>query len=88
VPADGAGQVDDGPGDHACCVHDLVAGGLPGDGEAGPVGIGAGLSDGGVCHGGAQDLIGDQEGVDLLGDAGWGAGTQDRPPRMVDFSSR
>ena len=48
-----------------------------GDGEAGPVGIGAGPGAGGVGHGGAQQLVGDQQGVDLLLDAVGGAGAQD-----------
>ena len=50
---------------------------LQGDGEAGPVGVDAGLGVGGVGHGGAQELVGDQQGVDLLVDAGRGAGAQD-----------
>ncbi len=77
VPPDGAGQVDDGSGDDSGCLLDLVAGGLPGDGEAGPVGIGAGPGAGGVGDGGAQQLAGDEQGVDLLGDPGRGPGAQD-----------
>jgi hypothetical protein len=40
---------------------------------------GVGARDGadGVGHGGAQDLVGDQQGVDLLVHAGGGAGAQD-----------
>src|SRR5262249_35047083 len=56
---------------------ELVAGGVERDGEAGPVGVDAGMAVGGVGHGGAQELVGDQEGVDLLGETGWGAGAQD-----------
>ena len=77
VPADHPGQVDDGADDDACCLHDLVAGGLPGDGKAGPVRVGAGLADGGVGHRSAQHLVGHQQGVDLLGDGLRGAGAQD-----------
>src|SRR5436190_14508173 len=40
-------------------------------------GSGAGDGGGGVGHGGAQQLVGDQQGVDLLGEAGGGAGAQD-----------
>ena len=47
---------------------------LQGDGEAGPVGVEAGLAVGGVGHRGAQELVDDQQGVDLLLDAGGGAG--------------
>ena len=39
-------------------------------------GSSAGAGVGGVGHGGAQDLVGDQQGVDLLVDAGRGAGAQ------------
>src|SRR5437763_11870695 len=73
VAADGAGQVDGGAGDDAGGLDELVAGGVQGEGEAGPVGVGAGLG-GGVGHGGAQDLVGDQQGVDLLVHPGRGAG--------------
>src|SRR5205085_2614408 len=76
VAADGAGQVDGGAGDDAGGLDELVAGGVQGEGEAGPVGVGAGLG-GGVGHGGAQDLVGDQQGVDLLVHPGRGAGAQD-----------
>src|SRR5216684_4407824 len=52
-----------------------------------PVRVGAGHGSGGVGHGGAQDLVGDQEGVDLLVDPGGGAGPQDPPAedRGFDF---
>ena len=88
VAADGAGQVDGGGGGDACCLDELVAGGVPGDGEAGPVGVGAGAGAGGVGHGGAQELVGDQESVDSLGEAGGVRARRTRPPRMVDLSSR
>ena len=42
----------------------------------------------GVGHGGAQDLVGHQQGVDLLLDAGGVRARRTRPPRMLDFSSR
>ena len=38
-PADGADEVDGGFGDDAGGVDDLVAGGVQGDGEAGPSGL-------------------------------------------------
>ena len=60
VVADDADEVDDGVGDDSGGVHDLVAGGVQGGGEAGSVGVEAGLAVGGVDHGGAQDLVGDQ----------------------------
>src|SRR5581483_3050676 len=47
------------------------------DGEAGPVGVGAGDGRSGVGDGGADGLVGDEQGVDLLLDAVWGAGAQD-----------
>src|SRR5512142_3164454 len=77
VPADGSGEVDAGVGDDVGGLDDLVAGGLPGDGEAAPVRVGAGTGGGGVGDGGAQELVGDQRGVDLLLDPGRGAGAQD-----------
>jgi hypothetical protein len=76
VPADRADQVDDGAGDHVRGLDELVAGGLVGDGEAGPVRIDIGLGAGRVGHGGAQQAVDHQQGVDLLLDAGGGAGAQ------------
>src|SRR6266704_1917567 len=75
--ADLADQVDNGLGDDTGGLHELVAGGVQGDGEAGPVGVDAGLGAGGVGHGQAEDLVAHQQGVDLLVDAGGGAGAQD-----------
>src|SRR5437773_3137269 len=75
--ADVAGQVDGGAGGDAGGLDELVAGGVQGEGEAGPVGVGAGLGGGGVGHGGAQDLVGDQQGAGLLVHAAGGAGAQD-----------
>ena len=75
MPADCPGQVGDGAGEDACGEDDLVAGGVQGDGEAGAVGVGAG--DGRVGDGGAQCLVGNQQGVDLLLDPVGGAGAQD-----------
>src|SRR5262252_2251501 len=75
--SDGAGEVDYGVGDDACCLDDLVAGGLQGDAEAGPVRVGARDSRGGVGDRDPDGLVGGQQGVDLLGDAGHGAGAQD-----------
>jgi hypothetical protein len=86
--ADLPGQVDDGAGDHARGEDDLVAGGVQGDGEAGPVGVGAGDGRGGVGDGGAQCLVGDQQGADFLLDAVGVRARRTRPPRMVDMSSR
>src|SRR4051812_47116510 len=63
LPADGSDEVDDRVGDDAGGLDDLVAGGVQGGGEAGPVGVGAGDAVGGVGHGGAQDLVGDQQRV-------------------------
>src|SRR5215469_4408256 len=77
VAADGAGQVDGFCGDHAGGLGDLLAGGVEGDGEAGPVGVGTGSGEGGVGDGDPQGLVGGQQGVDFLGDAGDGAGAQD-----------
>jgi hypothetical protein len=76
VPADVPGEVGDGACDDAGREDDLVAGGVQGDGEAGPVGVGAGDSRG-VGDGAAQGLVGDQEGAGLLVDAAGGAGAQD-----------
>src|SRR5262252_8712255 len=75
--ADGAGQVDGFAGDHVCCLDDLVACGLEGGAEAGPVGVSAGGGRGGVGDGDPDRLVDGQQGVDLLGDAGQGAGAQD-----------
>ena len=66
-----------GPGGDAGGEDDLVAGGVEGDGEAGAVGVGAGDGGGGVGDRGAQRLVGDQQGLDLLLDAVGGAGAQD-----------
>jgi hypothetical protein len=62
------------PGDHARGLDDLVAGGLEGGAEAGPVGVGAGDGHDGVCDGDPDYLIGGQQRVDLLGDACHGPG--------------
>jgi hypothetical protein len=75
--ADRSGEVDDGVGGDARCEDDLVAGGVQGDGEAGPVRVRAGNGRGGVGDGGAEGLVGDEQGVDLLLDAVGGAGAQD-----------
>jgi hypothetical protein len=75
--ADCPGQVDDGADGHARSQDDLVAGCVQGDGEAGAVGVGARGRGGGVGDGGAEDLVGDEEGVDFLLDAVGGAGAQD-----------
>jgi hypothetical protein len=58
--ADGAYQVDDGVGEDAGGLDDLVAGGVQGGGEAGPVGVETWQAVGGVDHGGTDDLVGDQ----------------------------
>src|SRR5215469_14184574 len=50
---------------------------VAGDGEAGPVGVGASGGDGGVGDGDPQGLVDGEQGVDLLGDAGQGARAQD-----------
>jgi len=76
-PADGPCQVDGGAGGDARGQDDLVAGGVQGDREAGPVGVGARESGGGVGDGGAQGLVGDEQGPDLLLDAVGCAGAQD-----------
>src|SRR3954454_7952554 len=60
VGADDADQVDDGVGDDPGGVDELVAGGVQGGGEAGPVGVEAGPAVGGVDHGGAQELVDDE----------------------------
>jgi hypothetical protein len=86
--ADLADQVDSGPSDHPGGLDELVAGGVEGDGEAGPVGVDAGLGAGGIGHGEAQELVADQQGMDLLVDAGGVRARSTRPPRMLDFSSR
>jgi hypothetical protein len=70
--SDLSGQVDGGADDDSGGLDGLVAGGVEGDGEAGPVGVDAVLGVGGVGNGGAQDLVSDQKGVDLLVDAGGG----------------
>jgi len=49
------------------------------DGEAAAVGVDAAGGVDRVGDGDAQDLVGDQQGVDLLADAGGGAGAQDPP---------
>jgi hypothetical protein len=74
--ADGADQVDEGVGEDVRGQGDLVAGGLQGEGEAGAVGIDAGGA-GGVSDRDADGLICGEQGVDLLGDPGRGAGAQD-----------
>ena len=75
-PADFPGQAGEGE-DAGGGEDDLIAGGVQGDGEAGPVGVGTGEGAGGVGDGGAQYLVGDQQGVDFLVDAAGGAGAQD-----------
>jgi hypothetical protein len=72
--ADGPGQVDDVLGHDSGGLDDLIAGGVEGDGEAAAVEVHAA---GGFDRGGdgdTQDLVGGQQGVDLLADAGGGAG--------------
>ena len=64
-------------GEDAGGEDNLVAGGVQGDGEAGAVGVGARDGAGGVGDGGAQHLVGDQQGAGLLVDAAGGAGAQD-----------
>jgi hypothetical protein len=75
--ADLADEVDGGVGDDAGGLDDLVAGGVQGDGEAGPVRVGARDGRGGVGECGAQGLVGDEQGVGFLLDAVRGAGPQD-----------
>src|SRR6266545_6796259 len=58
--ADLADEVDGGLGDDAGGVDYLVAGGVQGDGEAGPVRAGQRLGGGGVGDGQPQRLVGDQ----------------------------
>ena len=79
----GAGQVDGGVGQHACGLDDLVAGGLEGDAEAGPVRVGAGDGPGGVADRDPDHLVDGQQGVDLLGDAGMVRARRTRRPSMV-----
>ncbi|WP_447139147.1 hypothetical protein [Micromonospora sp. LZ34] len=76
MAADDADQVDVGVGDDAGGVDDLVTGGGQGGGEAGLVGIDVGLAVGGVDHGGEQQLVDDEQGVDFLVDAVGGSGAQ------------
>src|SRR5262249_4215262 len=76
VSADGADQVDGGVGDDPGGLDELVAGGLVGDGEAGPVGVGVGLGADGVGDGGAQKLVDHQQGVDLLHDTDGSVGAE------------
>jgi len=61
---DPADEVDRRADGDAGGEDDLVAGGVQGDGEAGPVRVGAG--DGAGGHRGAEGLAGDQQGVDFL----------------------
>src|SRR5262249_56348604 len=77
VGADGGGHVDGFGGDDGGGPDELVVGGVQGDGEGGPVRVGAGGGEGGVGDGDPDCLVDDQQGVDLLGDAGQGAGAQD-----------
>lgn len=75
MSADGADQVDDGVGDDAGGLDEQVAGRVQGDGEAAAVGVDTGAGGGDrVGDGDAQDLVGDQQGVQFLGDAGRGVG--------------
>ena len=74
VTADHADEVDCGVGDDPGREDELVARGVQGDGEAAPIGIEVGPGEGGVADRDAQRLVGDQQGVDLLVDAGRGAG--------------
>jgi hypothetical protein len=87
-PADFPGQVGDDAGLDAGGQDDLVAGGVQGDGKAGPVGVGARDGAGGVGDGGTQRLVGDQQGPDLLPVPPGVRARRTRPPRIVDFSSR
>ncbi len=75
--ADGADQVDGLVGDDARGLDDLVAGGFRRDGEAAPVWVGRRVAVGGVRDRDPQGLVDRQQRVDLLGDAGGGAGAQD-----------
>lgn len=54
---DDTNEVDGGAGDHVRGLGDLVAGGLEGDGEAGPVRVGTGDSRGGVGDGDSDHLV-------------------------------
>ena len=67
--ADPADQVDRGVRQRFCCTDDLVAGGVHRHGEAETVRGDTGLCQCGVCQCGADRLVGDQQGVNLLGDA-------------------
>jgi len=73
--SDLADEVDGGVGDDPGGVHDLVPGGVQGDGEASPVGLG--LAGGGIGDGQPQRLVCGEHGVDLLVYTAWGAGAQD-----------
>ncbi|MDH3038921.1 hypothetical protein [Streptomyces sp. TRM75561] len=74
---DRPGKVDHGVGDDARGLGDLVAGALERDAEAAPVRVRSGCGLGGVGNRDPQDLVGAQQGVDLLGDTGPGLGAQD-----------
>jgi hypothetical protein len=87
-PADLADQVDGGGSDHPGGLDELVAGGVQGDGEAGPVGVDAGLGAGGIGHGQPQELVADQQGMDAWSMPAGVRARRTRPPRMGDFSSR
>src|SRR5215470_4750716 len=69
---DGTDEVDDCAGDDPGGLDDLVAGGLDGDAEAGPVGVGAGDGGGGVGNSDPDHLVEGGQCADLLGDAGQG----------------
>jgi hypothetical protein len=63
------------------CEDHLVAGGVQGDGEAGAIGVGSWGCARGVGDGGAEGLVGDQQGVDFLLDAVGVRAPSTRPPR-------
>jgi hypothetical protein len=85
APANVADQVDDGAGDDAGGLDEQVAGGVQGDGEAAAVGVDAAFGLNRVSDGDPQDLVTGQQGVDLLGDPGGGAGAQDPAAEQAGF---
>ncbi len=82
----GTDELDGAVLDDAGGLDELVAGGLEGDAETGPVWVGA-CAVGCVRDGDADGLVGAQEGVDLLSDPGPGPGSQDPPSehRFLDL---
>ncbi len=69
-PADDAGQVSRAVGADAAGRGQFLAGGFQGGGEAGPVGVGAGLGLHGGDHRHAQQLVKGEQGPQFLLDAG------------------